>query len=64
MAVLMLWRRIVITGLAMLGSRVVTEHAIVAGDFVRESSIGQAIERTVQSDAIHICQLVLHILMR
>ncbi len=50
--------------LRMLRPGAVAEYPVVSGDFVCQSGIGEAIKRTIQSDAIHVRQRILKILMR
>jgi hypothetical protein len=49
---------------AVLGSGTVPKHAVVAGDFVREAGVGEAIKRSVQRYAVHVGQRVLNVLVR
>lgn len=48
----------------VFGTGAVAEDAIITGNLVRQSGFGQAIERTVQGDPVHIDEGILNILMR
>ncbi|MNN70398.1 hypothetical protein D3C81_1862450 [compost metagenome] len=64
MAVLVLLRGAVIAVLIVFGAGVVAEDAVIAGNLVCQARIGQAIQRAIQRDAVHLDQFVLHVLMR
>lgn len=50
--------------IAMLGAGAVAEHAVIAGNLVGQAGVGQAVERAVQGDPVHVDELILHVLMR
>lgn len=46
------------------GTGVIAEDAVIAGNLVCQTGLGQTIECSIQGDPVHLCQFILQILMR